>query len=503
MPLTEKALMELESIVGSENFSADKPTCLTYCSLMHGVSYFPAKYIFDAVVRPASTEEVQKIVLLANREKIPLYPRGLGYSQMHFPGPDGGVCVDLGRMNRIISVDEDSRFVVMEAGVTVGQLLEYFAKHHPRFEPIIPNSAPLASTMGGFQVGRTGGPYQIRAGTGVDSILSFEGVLPNGEIVQTGAASMNQPWFLKGDWQAVTDPRFMLAALGTMGIITKFSSRMFPKPQVREERWYGFDSMEDVVDPLTQWMYHQFGLESCYGGNWVGLASGFHGLRHPFPDPKKAGWPNAWAVLLYGGHPEEVALKKRLVEDINKKSQKKGNSIRPMRSPMTPYGDRLTEREMPWTEVQRWVHQGNLRYVPTNTQIWFISYVMARNIPAFLHAEDEITEKYGFYTNFHFRAYDWGRMYQLKLTLTYDISEDKDVDMLREALREFALRVKNLGVPVGPQSPVVIPYLIAEFPSFAKQVKLYLQLKDMMDPNNIMNPQAVAPMREAMKGAKV
>jgi glycolate oxidase len=80
----------------------------------------------DFVVMPKTTEEVQEIVKLANREKIPIVPKGAGLALTGLVIPQrGGIVLDMKRMDRILEVNEKSRYVIVEAGVTHGILKSY------------------------------------------------------------------------------------------------------------------------------------------------------------------------------------------------------------------------------------------------------------------------------------------------------------------------------------------------------------------------------------------
>ena len=90
----------------------------------------------DFVVMPKTTKEVQEIVKLANREKIPVVPIGAGLALTGLVIPQrGGIVLDMKRMDRILEVNEKARYVVVEAGVTHGILKSYLQKH-VRFPPV-------------------------------------------------------------------------------------------------------------------------------------------------------------------------------------------------------------------------------------------------------------------------------------------------------------------------------------------------------------------------------
>jgi len=100
-------------------------------------------------VMPKTTEEVQRIVKLANKEKIPVVPVGGSMSLSGLVIPhQGGIALDLKRMDRVLEVNEKSRHVVVEAGMTQGKLKAYLERHHPDLRHSIPDSPPSATIVG-------------------------------------------------------------------------------------------------------------------------------------------------------------------------------------------------------------------------------------------------------------------------------------------------------------------------------------------------------------------
>jgi FAD/FMN-containing dehydrogenase len=97
----------------------------------------------DYVVLPATTDEVQKIVLLANRKRIPLVLMGGGLVLSGLSRPlKGGIVLDMKRMNRVLEVNEKSRYALVEAGTSQGMLQAYLKKNHPTLKHPFPTPLP-------------------------------------------------------------------------------------------------------------------------------------------------------------------------------------------------------------------------------------------------------------------------------------------------------------------------------------------------------------------------
>ena len=123
----DNILERLAEIVGKEYVSNAKEELFIY-SRDQGVQDPHAP---DYVVLPNTTEEVKKIILLANKEKIPVVPMGGGLVLSGLTIPlKGGIVLDMKRMNHILEVNETSRYAVVEAGTSQGMLKAYLEKSH-------------------------------------------------------------------------------------------------------------------------------------------------------------------------------------------------------------------------------------------------------------------------------------------------------------------------------------------------------------------------------------
>ena len=128
----------------------------------------------DYVVLPKTTEEVQKIILLASREKIPLTPMGGGFTLSALAVPNrGGIVLDLKGMDRILEVNEMSRYAVIEAGVTQAALQSYLAKNHPDLQHSTPEAPPAVTVVANALI-QGHGHISPRYGINSDMITGME-----------------------------------------------------------------------------------------------------------------------------------------------------------------------------------------------------------------------------------------------------------------------------------------------------------------------------------------
>jgi FAD/FMN-containing dehydrogenase len=186
-------------------------------------------------VLPSSTDEVRRIVLLANEEKVPIVPYGGGSGLMGGAlSVQPGIVVDLRRMDQILEFDTQAR----SARVQAGTVLEALEKRLSREGFILghdPWTLPVATVGGAIStnsMGYRGGLY----GSMGDQVLGLEAVLPNGEVLRTRAVPKSS---------AGIDLKFLLiGGEGCFGIITEATIRIFPAPEQRILHAFCFESFE-------------------------------------------------------------------------------------------------------------------------------------------------------------------------------------------------------------------------------------------------------------------
>ncbi|NOZ02752.1 MAG: FAD-binding oxidoreductase [Deltaproteobacteria bacterium] len=192
----------------------------------------------DAIVWPRSVEAVGQVLAICSKTGIPVIPFGGGSGVCGGTLPvQGGVMLDLKRMNRIREIDELSMSVDVEAGM-IGQHLEtalnergYTLGHFP--------SSIMCSTTGGWVATRSAGQFSSRYGKIEDMVLSIEAVLPDGSVaeLETTRNHFGEPDFAQ----------LIMGSEGTLGVVTRVRLRIYPMPPFR--RFGGFRFM-DVTSGL-------------------------------------------------------------------------------------------------------------------------------------------------------------------------------------------------------------------------------------------------------------
>ncbi|NLI81680.1 MAG: FAD-binding protein [Deltaproteobacteria bacterium] len=232
-------LNEIRRIVGTEHVISSPEDCACYSYDASRMQCTP-----EMVVFPASTTQVAELLKLANREMLPVYPRGAGTGMVGAALPGrGGMALVLNRLNRILEIDSDNMVAVVEPGVITGQL-QKAVSHHGLFYP--PDPASLAfSTIGGNVAMCAGGPRAVKYGVTRDYVLGLTVVLPTGSILRTGTRTV------KGV-VGYDLTRLMVGSEGTLGVFTEIVLRLVPAPEDIMTLMVVFPRLDDAARAVCQ-----------------------------------------------------------------------------------------------------------------------------------------------------------------------------------------------------------------------------------------------------------
>ncbi|MCC6542364.1 MAG: FAD-binding protein [Flavobacteriales bacterium] len=177
----------------------------------------------DVVVRPRTTEEVARVVRICAEHRIPITPIGGrtglsgGALSVH-----GGVGLALDRMDRIERIDEQNQQVTVQPGVITQVLMDAVAAKGLYYAP--DPSSKGSCTIGGNLAENAGGPRAVKYGVTRDHVLNLQVVLPNGEVIWTGANTLKNA-------TGYDLTRLLVGSEGTLGVITKAVLRLLPLPK--------------------------------------------------------------------------------------------------------------------------------------------------------------------------------------------------------------------------------------------------------------------------------
>jgi glycolate oxidase subunit GlcD len=228
----EKMIEALAQIVGKENVLFSDTDLLLYG---YDASLFKGKP--ECIVLPGSTEEVSKVVKFAHKGKIPIIARGSGTNLSGGTVPTrGGIILHLSRMNKILEIDVDNQRAVVEPGVFTLVLKNQLARHGFVYQP--DPASEKVSTFGGNFGENSGGPHCLKYGVTTNHIMGAEVVLYDGRVIQVGGKALDSPGYdLTG---------LLVGSEGTLGIATKLTLRIMPKPEAVKTMLAIYNSLEDA-----------------------------------------------------------------------------------------------------------------------------------------------------------------------------------------------------------------------------------------------------------------
>lgn len=240
--MDKKIKQSLIDIVGEENYTD---------SLIDMVSYS-----YDASEhrhRPScgvwvkSAEQVSEILKLANREHIPVIPRGAGTGLSGMAVPvSGGIVLDLSHMNKILKISIEDRLAIVQPGVIYAELDKALAPHGFFFPP--DPASEKVCTLGGNVATNAGGIRGAKYGTTRDYVLALEVVLPDGRVMRTGSKTMKSV-------SGYDLTKLFVGSEGTLGVVTEITFKINPKPTETTTALATFDKLEDAGRAVSQITY--------------------------------------------------------------------------------------------------------------------------------------------------------------------------------------------------------------------------------------------------------
>ena len=414
----------------------------------------------DYVVMPGSVDEVQKIVLLAGENKIPLVPMGGGLVLSGLSRAlKGGIILDMKRMNRIIEVNEKSRYAVVEAGASQGMLQAYLNKRHPSLKHSIPDSPPMATLAGNVLI-HGSGHMSHAAGFHSDMLNGLEAVLPSGEIVRLGSCSTSPYWFSRAPLPDLCG--LFLGWAGTTGVVTKLSIKLFPRKKMEDVGIFVVEDPELVPE-----------IMAALSG--VGLAEDLTAWMTPKPD-----WAAGFMhinVIYAADSREELTWKRNLLRaSVKKFIDDKTGGFMPMPPAMKkPFLEAPSPTLARFADVRK---GGGFEYVG--------AIMPLELFPRAYQAGLEIAEKHQTTYSTGARIIGQGHAMMFFYAYPFNRADKADVKKAQEALEATNRAALEMGgIPWKAEAPAQKEIIRRMDP---ETYHLMERLRAALDPAGIMNP---------------
>lgn len=475
---------DLKRILGDNSVSNDNEVLQKYASDQS----FVEPRSPDAVAYATDIEQVQEIIKYGNKTLTPVIPFSSGLNLHGATIPkEGGIVLDLSRMNKILSVDEDNWSAVIEPGVTAQQLQDSLEKkqlramlpfgiHHKRSALTCYLERDPALAAASFEYGN-------------EHIMDTELVLPTGELFRTGL------WSAGGKSGSPLGPvrammnRLWTGAQGTLGVFTKMNIKIEYLPKLRKIRMFQFDSFPEAIEPLKTIQHKEIGHE-CFVLNNFNIASllcrswevpeklpcgrihakEFNDLREKLP-------PWTLIVCMNSGP--------RLIEEKIAYEEEALNTVM-AQTRLHRYNDTTLEKKLldemlrPWGILKKYCYRGSVHDISFKTTL--------KRVPEFQRVLLEVLNKYNYPlqdVGVYVLIIERGRAVHCEFDIHADPENRQEIMQTKNLWLELSQRFIDEGAffdrPYGAWADMVY----SRAGTYTQKLK---QIKKQFDPNNVLNP---------------
>ena len=247
----------------------------------------------EALVFPLSTEEVCGILRYANANRVPVTPRGAGTNLVGSTVPlQGGIILDLSRMDRILELDRDTMTATVEPGVLLRDFQSY-VEERGFFYP--PDPGEKASSIGGNISTNAGGMRAVKYGVTRDYVRGLEAVLSDGTVLKVGGKQVK-------DASGLSLKHLLIGSEGTLAVITKCLLRLLPKPEASVSVLVPYADLDTGIRSVLTLLQADANPTAVefMERKVVELGEKFSGVRYPRPDA------GSYILLTFDGSKREV-----------------------------------------------------------------------------------------------------------------------------------------------------------------------------------------------------
>lgn len=456
--MKKEILKELEDIAGEDNVIVDEDILQQYSGDESWLIY----KLPDVVVRVENSQQISEVIKLANRYRIPVTPRGAGTGVSGGAIPiKGGIVLSLEKMDRIVKIDPTNRVAVVQPYVINAVLKEEVMKYG-LFYPPDPASFE-SSTIGGNVAEGAGGPSAVKYGTTRDYVLGLEVVLGSGDILRLGGE-------VHKDVTGYNLLGIMIGSEGTLGIFSEITLKLLPLPEYRVDMLIPF---EDIINAVKL-------LPAIYGSSLLPVNIEFmekRGIEAVKRFKEVPPLPDGTEALIIMGFDSNIK------DEIDYIIERVGNVVIE-RGGMDVYvADNPQDRERVW-DMRRSLHEALKDISPVIEREDIV--VPITRIPEIISFIYELEE------TFNATIVPFGHLGDgnIHVNILKGEMEDHEWEKKKENIVSSLLKkVCELGGRItGEHGVGILKKKYLKLNITDKEIEIYRKLKNIFDPNGILNP---------------
>ena len=457
--ITQEHISFFQSIAGDKYVLADNENIARCASDETEDLHYPP----EVVLQPGTTAEVSRVMKYCNEQMIPVTPRGAGTGLSGGAlALFGGVVLDMKRFNKILNVDKRNFQATTEPGVITQELQDHL-KAEGLFYP--PDPASKGSCfIGGNVSENSGGPRAVKYGVVKDYVLNLEIVLPNGEIIWTGANVLKNA-------TGYNITQLVVGSEGTLGVITKIVLRLIPA----------------VKHDLLLLVPFRSAVEACAAVNAIFL-EGFIPSALEFMERDALEWSMRYVQSTVVHLPADIAAHLLIevdgnnMDELYRDAEAISKIVQQYDIDEILFADSHEQKQMLWT-LRRKVGEA----VKSNSIYKEEDTVVPRaELPELLKVIKELGKEYGFHSVCYGHAGDGNLHVNI---VKGGMSDDDWKTKLPQGIRKLFKEVVRMGGTISGEHGIGLvqkEYMDIAFSQV--QLSLMKQIKQVFDPKGILNP---------------
>ncbi|SCY97058.1 FAD-binding oxidoreductase [Alkaliphilus peptidifermentans] len=460
-PVTKKIVDELIQILGPKNVFTDVEKMEAYSHDETSVEEYG--HMPEVVITPSTAEEIARVVRLANRELIPITPRGAGSGLSGGAIPVfGGILLSVERMNKVIEIDYPNMMMVLETGIVTNEV-NALIKEQGLFYAGYPMSLETCY-LGGNIAENAGGGKAVKYGVTGRYVMGLELVTPQGEIVELGGK-------LSKDVTGYDLKQLIVGSEGTLGIVTKATIKLTGLPTAKSNLLVLYKNPKDAIDCVPVIMAKGLIPTGIEFMDKLSVQTSCEYLNESLP------YQQAGAMLL-------IEMDGTSQEQVERDTEAIGDLCMENGAIEVYVADNYTTQERIWS-VRRNIAEAFKVVSPIQSLEDIVVPIAA--IPDIIPELDRISEKY----NIKIPCYGHAGDGNLHATLVKnpDSTLEEWHDLVPKALRELYEVTKKLGGKISGEHGIGLKRkkYMEEIINPA-ELELMKAIKTAWDPNYIMNP---------------